>query len=346
MNAEIITNDRRMRDLIQLAKSIATSKASVLIQGENGTGKDLMAQLVHESSTRSLKAPVVVACAGMPLHQLESELFGFERGAFGGAVSAKAGKIEQASGTTLILEEVSALDENLQTQLMRVIQDAESFRMGGKSPIPVDVRIIATTSKSLTECVKEGSFREDLFHRLNVVNLTLPPLRERLGDIRILSQHWMSECAHRLTKGVVGFRPDAISLLESHVWPGNLKELQSVIERAVGLAQGSFVEVQNIQFDRRDVPRPVAPSHFAEIIKREGVPAPSFQAGLSGMTLSSGIDQNWTPGRTLDDIERNVILEALRYHNGNRTHTAKALGISIRTLRNKLADYRLLGIHA
>src|SRR5579863_3151450 len=189
---EIITSDRRMRELIQLAKTVAQSKATVLIQGESGTGKELMAALVHENSTRMGRPFVAINCAAIPENLLESELFGYERGAFTGAVASKAGKFEFANGGTLLLDEISEMDIRLQAKLLRVIQEGEVDRIGGRKPIPVDVRIVATTNRNLSECVKDGSFREDLFYRLNVVNLTMPPLRERVGDVRMLASHFMS----------------------------------------------------------------------------------------------------------------------------------------------------------
>jgi two-component system response regulator FlrC len=322
---DIITQDRRMRELIQLAKTVAGSKATVLIQGESGTGKELMASLVHENSTRASRPFVAINCAAIPENLLESELFGYERGAFTGAVSSKAGKFEFANGGTLLLDEISEMDVRLQAKLLRVIQEGEVDRIGGRKPIPVDVRIIATTNRNLSDCVKQGTFREDLFYRLNVVNLTLPPLRERLGDVRIVSQHFAGIFSERNGKVLGGLSPEALGLLEAHNWPGNLRELENVIERAVITATDGLITVGDIAIERRDM----------------GI-------DLSGAGLDDGADasRSWIPGQTLNDIERSVILEALKHHQGNRTHTAKALGISIRTLRNKLADYRLMGINA
>jgi DNA-binding NtrC family response regulator len=185
----------------------------------------------------------------------------------------------------------------------------------------VDVRIIATTNRNLADCVKENSFREDLFYRLNVVNLTLPPLRERLGDVRILSSHFMAVYATKNGKDLASFSPEALTRLETHVWPGNVRELENVIERAVITAKTGVIAENEIYVERREL--------NAQIAHDMAVQA----------------EKSWNPGQTLDDIERNVILEALSYHHGNRTHTARALGISIRTLRNKLADYRRLGIN-
>src|SRR3954468_14881233 len=189
--SEILTADHRMKELIQLAKTVAQSKATVLIQGESGTGKELLAALVHQNSTRQSRPFVAINCAAIPENLLESELFGYERGAFTGAVSSKAGKFEFANGGTLLLDEISEVDISLQAKLLRVIQEGEVAGIGGPKPIPVDVRIIATTNRNLADCVRDGAFRQDLFYRLNVVNLTLPALAERLGDVSLLSQHFM-----------------------------------------------------------------------------------------------------------------------------------------------------------
>ena len=317
---EIITSDRRMREVIQLAKTVAQSKATVLIQGESGTGKELIAGLIHENSTRNSRPFVAINCAAIPENLLESELFGYERGAFTGAVSSKAGKFEFANGGTLLLDEISEMDIRLQAKLLRVIQEGEVDRIGGRRPVPVDVRIIATTNRNLAECVKQGIFREDLYYRLNVVNLTLPPLRERIGDVRILCESFRTHYATRNAKALSGYASEALLLLESHTWPGNVRELENVIERAVITATAAQILTSDIHIERGHSP------------------------GLLGEKLADQSEGGWAPGQTLDDIERNVILTALSYHQGNRTHTARALGISIRTLRNKLADYRRLGI--
>jgi two-component system response regulator FlrC len=323
---EIVTADRRMREMMQLAKTVAQSKATVLIQGESGTGKELMASLIHENSNRASRPFVAINCAAIPENLLESELFGYERGAFTGAVSSKAGKFEFANGGTLLLDEISEMDIRLQAKLLRVIQEGEVDRIGGRKPIPVDVRIVATTNRNLAECVKEGSFREDLFYRLNVVNINVPPLRDRLGDVKALSLHFKDVYCEKNGKEFSGFTEEAMQSLENHVWPGNVRELENVIERAVITAQaneaGTLIGQSEIAIERR------------------------ADSVLVATQVALAAESSWAPGRTLDDIERNVILEALTYHQGNRTHTAKALGISIRTLRNKLADYRRLGINA
>jgi two-component system response regulator FlrC len=207
-----------------------------------------------------------------------------------------------------LLDEISEMDIRLQAKLLRALQEGEVDRIGGKRPLSVDVRIIATSNRNLSECIKKGTFREDLFYRLNVVNLTMHPLRERLGDVRYLSGQFARLYSEKNGTVIRTFRDDSLKTLESHAWPGNIRELENVIERAV--ITGTEPQIQ-------------------DIVKNKTLDANS---------------KSWIPGRTLHDIERHVILDALEYHQGNRTHTAKALGISIRTLRNKLAEYRVLGI--
>lgn len=334
---EIITADRRMRELIQLARTVAQSKATVLIQGESGTGKELLASLVHESSSRAGRPFVAINCAAIPENLLESELFGYERGAFTGAVSSKAGKFEFANGGTLLLDEVSEMDIRLQAKLLRVLQEGEVDRIGGRKPIPVDVRIVATCNRNLADCVREGTFREDLFYRLNVVNLTVPALRDRLGDVRLLSERFVARFCAQSAQPAQSLSPEAMARLESHDWPGNVRELENVIERAVITAGSGPVTAQDIVIERSRLSQSQAFGQGTQLAA-----GGSAQGDLQEAQL---VPAPWLPGQTLDLIERKVILDALEYHKGNRTHTARALGISIRTLRNKLADYRKLGIH-
>lgn len=311
---ELITNDHQVKELIQLSKTVAQSKATILIQGESGTGKELIAQLIHENSNRSSKPFVAINCAAIPENLLESELFGYERGSFTGAIASKAGKFELAHFGTLLLDEISEMDIRLQSKLLRVLQESEVDKIGGKKPIFIDTRIVATTNLDLSQLVKNGKFRQDLFFRLNVVNLTLPPLRNRIGDVKILSNYFLKKFSEKnLKEQIVGLSAEAMSLLESHFWPGNVRELKNTIERAVITTKNSILLASDIQIQNN-------------------------KNSFSKMQI------NWKPGNTLDDIERNVILDALHFHQGNRTHTANSLGISIRTLRNKIADYRKMGL--
>ncbi len=295
---------------------------------QSGTGKELMSSLIHENSNRAAKPFIAINCAAIPENLLESELFGYERGAFTGAVNSKAGKFELASGGTLLLDEISEMDIRLQAKLLRVLQEGEVDRLGSRRPIPVDVRIIATTNRNLSDCVKSGVFREDLYFRLNVVNLTVPPLRDRLGDIRLLSAEFLHVYARKNNKRVTGISAEAAQLLDAYRWPGNVRELENVMERAVVTAREHLISTRDVALER---PKDASISIFDNKSTME-----ALQDG--------SVEKPWVPGRTLDDIEKRVILEALSYHNGNRTHTARALGISIRTLRNKLADYRRQGI--
>lgn len=302
MNA-MITEDRKMLDLIQLARTVAGSKATVLIQGEAGAGKTLLADFIQKQSSRAQKNCLVVSCEELSPQEQETALFG------------DAG-LATVSGGTVILEEISEMEMKLQGRLLHFLQSNEVELQNGSKQL-VDVRVIVTSRKNLAEVVRQGSFREDLFYRLNVVNLVVPALRDRMGDIRILANQHLHEMGSSLGKPNLAFDSDAWKLLESHSWPGNLSELKAVVEKAANQAVQSVIAAREITLSR---------------------PIPSMAPGaeLSG----------WIPGTTLDDIEREVILSALKYHQGNRTHTAKALGISIRTLRNKLADYRKIGIFA
>jgi len=323
---EIITQDRQMLELISLARTVAQSKATVLIQGASGTGKECLARLIHESSPRAKNEFVAINCAAIPENLLESELFGFERGAFTGAVQSKLGKFEAARGGTLLLDEISEMDLRLQAKLLRVLQESEVDRIGSRRPTTIDVRVIATTNRNLAEFVKQGKFREDLYYRLNVVNLSIPSLDARLGDVKLLAESFIRRFADLNRKSVSGISQEAMAILSAHTWPGNVRELENVMERAVITAQGMLVQSKDISIERRVV---------EPVMTQETV------------SLRDSMDKaSWLPGETLDAIEKNVILEALKYHHGNRTHTAKALGISIRTLRNKLADYRKVGIFA
>jgi len=322
---EIVTFDHKMQEIIQLAKTVAVSKATILIQGESGTGKELIARLVHQFSARSEKDMIAINCAAIPENLLESELFGYEKGSFTGALGSKCGKFELAHGSTLLLDEISEIDIRLQAKLLRAIQEKQIDRIGGLKPVALDVRIIATTNKILAHCVQEGTFREDLFYRLNVVNLTMPPLKERIGDIEVLSNYFIKKFSEKNQKPLVSLSEDAIQTLNQHSWPGNVRELENTIERALIVANGNVISKKDIMITEKVKEKELEDKNLKN------------QAHL--------VDSNWLPGKTLDDIEREVIIDALKFHHGNRTHTASSLGISIRTLRNKIADYKKLGIH-
>ncbi|HEX16467.1 MAG TPA: sigma-54-dependent Fis family transcriptional regulator [Deltaproteobacteria bacterium] len=306
----IIAQDPKMLELLEVARTIAPSTAPVLISGESGTGKELLARYIHEQSQRRGRPFVAVNCAALPEGLLETELFGHERGSFTGAVAQKKGKFELAHRGTLLLDEVSEMPLALQAKILRALQEGEIDRVGGTKPVAVDVRVIATTNRDLVEEVHKGRFREDLFFRLNVVPLHIPPLRERKGDIPLLANFFLEKYAALNGKGIEGFSPETMKLLEEYSWPGNVRELENVVHRAVLLAKGPIIEPKDLVID-------------------EG--------------LVSRIDPPIKPGISLKEMERWLILETLKKVGGNRTQAAKLLGVSVRTIRNKLKEYKING---
>lgn len=334
----IIHRDPVMARTIKLADQIAPSEASVLVTGESGTGKEVMARYIHAQSRRAKGRFVALNCAAIPENLLESELFGHEKGAFSGAIARRIGKFEEANGGTLLLDEISEMDVRLQAKLLRAIQEREIDRLGGNSPVKVDVRIIATSNRDMEEHVHKGNFREDLYFRLNVVGIELPSLRERPQDIALLALHFARKYAE--LNGVPD-RPlsqDATAILESHPWPGNVRELENAMHRAVLLAQGPEIGPEAI----------LLTSYRSAAIQREPVAsAGQVAAGALGKAApapsapnqgTANADGSFAP-RTVADVERELILDTLSHCLGNRTHAANILGISIRTLRNKLKQY-------
>jgi DNA-binding NtrC family response regulator len=309
----LIAHDPAMLRILHTLEGVAISQATILIQGESGTGKEVLARYVHGRSPRAHRPFVAVNCAALPDGLLESELFGYERGAFTGAVARRPGKFEQAHGGTLLLDEISEMNLALQSKLLRVIQEREVDRLGGKSSIPVDIRIIATTNRSLRREVEAGRFREDLFYRLHVFPVTIPPLRERPLDIPGLVAHFVQISAARNQKAVTGVTPETAELLLQRVWKGNVRELENVIERGVLLSKGPLLEPEDIASDNGEL---------AQVF-------PSLAPGDHAAAPVS-----------IWEMERDLIMRTLERVNGNRTHAAKQLEISIRTLRNKLREYR------
>jgi hypothetical protein len=338
-----------MKRVLEVAEAVARSEATVLIQGESGTGKELIARFVHASSPRSHQNFVAFNCAALPASLLESELFGHEKGAFTGAQTRKIGKFEMAHGGTILLDEISEMELALQAKLLRVLQEREVDRVGGKDPISIDVRVLATTNRNLEESVREGKFRADLYYRLNVIPLTLPPLRERKSDIKVLTEFFMRQF---LGDSAPRLSDDVLTALMNHPWPGNIRELQNAVQRAAILSAGgaprqsdfllSMNPSSQLQMMREDqgvaaepsVSRPARLADSVEVIRESGE-APSLISD-GALVIRSGT--------TVQDMERALILETLRANNNNRTEAAKLLGISIRTLRNKLNDYRHEGI--
>lgn len=319
----IITNDPTMIRILEVAEAVAKSDATVLVQGESGTGKELIARLIHSSSPRGSQPFVAVNCAALPSNLLESELFGHEKGSFTGALSRKIGKFELAHGGTILLDEVSEMELGLQAKLLRVLQEREVDRVGGYSPVSVDVRVVATTNRDLEEEARAGRFRSDLYYRLNVIPITLPPLRARRGDVRLLVEHFM---AQNLGKDVQKLPQEVITTLENYPWPGNIRELQNAIERAAILSRGKAPQANDFLLGR------LSDQIIVERISDDGGNAEQISPATSQPMVKSGV--------TVAEMEKQLILETLKTTNNNRTKAAELLGISIRTLRNKLAEYR------
>jgi two-component system, response regulator FlrC len=324
---DLIYRDEAMAQVIKLAQQIAASEASVLITGPSGTGKEVLARYVHTRSSRA-KAPFIsVNCAAIPEQLLESELFGHEKGAFTGAIARRVGKFEEANGGTLLLDEISEMDIRLQAKLLRAVQERVIDRVGGTRPVPVDIRIIATSNRNLAEAVREGTFREDLLFRLNVVNLKIPPLRERPADILELAQHFAKIYADANGLPQRPLSAEAKHQLTLNTWPGNVRELENTIHRAILLATGDEIGPEAILSpDGARLDQPRTPSAVAH-------------ATMAAEQVTRAL-----VGRTVADVERDLILETLKHCLGNRTHAANILGISIRTLRNKLNEYSADGV--
>jgi two-component system response regulator FlrC len=321
---DLVFRDDAMEKVIKLAGQIATSEASILITGESGTGKEMIARYVHQKSPRASKPFVSVNCAAIPENLLESELFGHEKGAFTGAIARRIGKFEEADGGTLLLDEISEMDARLQAKLLRALQERVIDRVGGGKPVPVNIRVIATSNRNLTAEVKNGNFREDLLYRLNVVNLKIPALRDRPADILELAEHFSRRYAEVNGVPVRPISVEARAELNRARWPGNVRELENTIHRAVLLAAGTEIDAESIRSpdgsrlgDARD---------------------PASQAAMIADQMTSGMI-----GRTVAAVERDLILDTLKHCLGNRTHAANILGISIRTLRNKLNEYMAEG---
>jgi len=299
-----------MRQLLEAADDVAATPTTVLLLGESGTGKELVARYLHARSGRP-GSWVAVNCAALPAELLESELFGHERGAFTGATERRAGRFEQAHGGTLLLDEISELPLSLQAKLLRALQEREIDRVGGQRPVPVDVRVVATSNRDLTEMVRCGHFRADLYYRLDVFPLTVPPLRERPEDLPALARTLLADAAQALGREAPGLSPAALEALRHHPFPGNVRELRNLLERALVRSRGGAIE----------------PNHLGL--------APARGPETSPRAHELPLD--------LAQLERLAIAEALRRVSGNRTHAARLLGIGLRTLRNKLRAAREAG---
>jgi two-component system, NtrC family, response regulator HydG len=313
----IIGTSPPMKALIDMVAMVAPSEATVLITGESGTGKELIARSIHYNSRRRAAPCVIVNCAALAENLLESELFGHEKGAFTGADKRREGRFRQADGGTLFLDEIGETSSAMQAKLLRVIQERECQRVGGDETLTVDVRILAATNRDLTNDVKIGKFREDLFYRLNVVTVEVPPLRDRHEDIPLLAQHFMKRFATRNRKTVKGFTPQAMDLLIKHDWPGNVRELENAVERCVILLTGDYITDREL---------PLSITQNSEDNLRESVTLERAGIGLAG-------------SQSLETIEKEAILATLSETNGNKSETARRLGINRKTLHLKLKRY-------
>lgn len=312
----IVGNSEPMREIFEIIRQAAPTQATVLIQGPSGTGKELVAHAVHRLSSRSRGPFVAVHCAALASSLLESELFGHEKGAFTGASARRKGRFEMADGGTLFLDEISEIEPSVQVKLLRVLEERCFERVGGTETVEVDIRLVAATNRNLRQRVNEGKFREDLFFRLDVVSISLPPLAERRDDIPLLCHHFLRDICRENHREVEGITPDAMEVLTAYDWPGNVRELRNTMEKMVILAR-------NRKLTLRDVPVSIRES------VREAGPAPSARSGTDLLAAGS-----------LAETEREKILAVLKKHNGNRTHAARELGISRRTLHRKIQEYR------
>jgi two-component system response regulator FlrC len=329
---ELIAADPESKRLVGLARKIAENDATVLITGESGTGKEVYARFIRDNSLRADKPFVAINCAAIPENMLEAGLFGHEKGAFTGALAAHAGKFEQAQGGTLLLDEISEMDLGLQAKILRVLQEREVERLGSTRTIALDVRVIATSNRDLPEEVRAARFRADLFYRLNVMSLRLPPLRERRGDILPLARRAMQACA-RPGQAALSLSADAERKLLSHDWPGNARELNNIVQRAAWLAAGGRIDAADLDIGAASAPAAGNPSIEGS------VSTPGNNTVQPAAALDSGLD------RDLKDRERELILATLRVTGGNRKLTAERLGISPRTLRHKLQQFKAAGVN-
>jgi DNA-binding NtrC family response regulator len=304
---DIITKNSKMHDLLRLARDISSMRSTVLVRGQSGTGKELIARAIHYSGDRASKPFITVSCAALAETLLESELFGYEKGAFTGAAAQTKGKFELADGGTIFLDEISDISPKLQADLLRVLQEKAFYRLGGTQEIRVDVRVIAASNKDLAEEVREGRFRDDLFYRLNVIEIRIPPLRERREDVPLLARHFIERLSHELNKPVEDISEGALKVLFDYDWPGNVRELENAIERAIVTSRGTTLVEDDFGF----------------------------------LTESLRARAGWTvpAGMTLQELEKHAIVATLKRTQGNMKETASLLGIDRSTLYEKVKRY-------
>ncbi len=329
-NDTIVAGDPAMQSVMKMAEKVAPSEATILITGESGTGKEVMSRFIHKKSKRKDGPFIAVNCAAIPENLLESELFGHEKGAFTGATARRVGKFEEANSGTLLLDEVSEMQPQLQAKFLRVLQEKEITRVGSNEAVKVDVRIVATSNRNLEEFVRKGGFREDLYFRLNVVNLRLPSLRERPSDILTLAQFFADKYATVNGVPVKKLSAEAAKRIKSASWRGNIRELENAMHRAILISMEDEIEAEAVHYDGMAL----EPSVAAATADHAGTAPVRNQGAVESMI-----------GRTISDVERDMILNTLDHCLGNRTHAANILGISIRTLRNKLNQYKDEGVN-
>ncbi|MBI5874337.1 MAG: sigma-54-dependent Fis family transcriptional regulator, partial [Deltaproteobacteria bacterium] len=311
--ANLIGTSQKMIEIYEIIKRVASTKANILITGESGTGKELVARAIHYQGDRKDKPFVPINCGAIPENLIESELFGHQKGAFTGAVANKSGLFEMANQGTIFLDEITELPVQLQVKLLRVIQERNFRRVGGIEDIAVDVRIIAASNKEIDEEVKRKRFREDLFYRLNVIPIHMPPLRERKEDIRLLAEHFFEKHTKELAKEIKGISHEAMDYLESYSYPGNIRELENIIERAVALENTSVI----------------LPESLPEYIRSQEIKHPETEISEAGLNLE----------KKIEDYEKAIILDALKKSGGVKKKAAELLGLSFRSMRYKLDKY-------
>ncbi len=313
----IIGNSKAIREIYQIIAKVAQTHSTVLIRGESGVGKELVARAIHYNSPRAERTLIEISCASLPETLLESELFGYEKGAFTGAVARKKGRIELADGGTIFLDEIGEISESVQTKLLRVLQEKELIHLGGTSSVKVDVRVIAATNRNLEQALKEGKFREDLYYRLNVIPVFIPPLRERKEDIPLLIEHFIKKFCQDNNKPVMKFSDKALELCMGYDWPGNVRELENAVENAIVMGEG-------------------------DVILAEFLPLSIYSSKLPGMKAAFFDNiKNESYRKKMEHAERLVIKSAIDDANGNKSIAAKKLKISLRTMRYKIKKYNL-----
>ena len=332
----IIGTSHAMREVYNLIERVITNDVTVLITGESGTGKELVAQAIHYHSARRSKPFVSVNCAAIPEPLLESEMFGHEKGAFTGAVGLKAGRFEAANGGSIFLDEIGDMPLGLQSKLLRVLQEREFTRVGGNKPVRVDIRVIAATNQDLAKSVANRSFREDLFFRLNVLPIQLPPLRKRHEDMPLLVEHFIGVYNPRLNRNIHGVTPAAMELIERYAWPGNVRELENVVQRAMILAPGALITAEDLPPNLRNAPPPgAAASAVAEAAIQGGVGVAMEMVQDFSVPLQQKIEM------LSEEMEKKIIAAALAKAGNRRQDTADLLGISRKSLHNKMVKYQM-----